>query len=189
MTKVKSFLCLSLALLTACISTKVKVDESLQFDSVSNKSFAWADEPMKPTGRNSGFYDLDNSLRKTVTRTLTKKGYQQVAKADADFLVDYRFFQEVSLDQGGIISPTDEAAAVNNPSLDMSNNEVYNHYIPDQIKMANMRIILLDSGTNDALWRVDASKVVESQMNDSSAIREAVQKIIPGLLADLPVHQ
>ncbi|WP_159931227.1 hypothetical protein [Oceanicoccus sp. KOV_DT_Chl] len=42
---------------------------------------------------------------------LAQKGFNRTARQDADFIVEYRVARKVKADQGGMISPTNEADA------------------------------------------------------------------------------
>ena len=176
-------------LLTACISTDIEVAPKSQFKPSVHKTFAWKAEPIaapEHIGRGQSYYDIDHYMRKYLTQALIKKGYESVPKAQADFLVEYRFTQQVKLDQGGIISPVDEMNAAWDLNNDLGNTSLHNHYVPAQINEALLEINLSASQSGAVLWQVIASKIIENESLYEEAINSALKKTVPKMVADLP---
>ena len=121
---------LLVSVLSACMGLKVEVDEQLTFDPLAYKTYAWTNKPMvDTTGRQEVILRGDGILRAHVDQVLKERGYQQVNREDADFLVDYRFSQTMKADQGGIISPTDELAGAWDLGDDVNNSQLHNHNV------------------------------------------------------------
>ncbi|ARN74915.1 DUF4136 domain-containing protein [Oceanicoccus sagamiensis] len=173
-------------LLTACIGSKVVVKPDSTFDAANYQRFAWMHEAITNDGRNSAYYNLDRSIRKGISAELVKKGYQQVAKEQAEFLLDYSFFQSVSPDRGGIISPRDESNAAWDNGSDINGTSLHNHYIPAEIQRGNLSLSISDAKQGHEVWQVTMTKVIENQMEDEAAVKKSVRGLIPKLLRELP---
>lgn len=176
----------ALLLLTACIGTKIEVAPYSQFDPASYASFAWAEEAIEDTGRNGAYYNLDSSLRRQINKQLEKKGYRLVDKEDASFLVGYRFFQTVSPDQGGMISPRDESRSAWDTGSDVNGTSIHNHYVPVAIRHANLEVDFDDAKSGKEIWKVSAIKVVENDMENEAAVKKSIRSLVPKLLVSVP---
>lgn len=185
--KAISLVVLLLSLLTACIGTKVKVKTN-EFNATAYQTYAWAAEPIKKDIRKDPYFYLDQYLRRSVDRTLSHKGYQLVARAEADFVVEYRYLQSSTPDQGGIISPLDEQNTAWDMGRDVNETALYHHYVPAEILRSNLMILLDDTKTGKTVWQGVASKIIEGDVNDKSVIKHAMELIIPKLLASVPTR-
>lgn len=183
--KATSLVVVLLTLLTACTGTKVKVKID-EFSATAHQAYAWGAEPIKNDIRKGSYFYLDHYVRRFVDRALAAKGYQLSAKAEADFVVEYRYLQHSTPDQGGIISPLDAQDAAWDNGRDVNETALYHHYVPAEILRGNLAILLDDAKTGKTIWQGVASKIVEGDINDKRAIKRAMEHIIPKLLASVP---
>ena len=175
--------------LAACISTDIELDANNQFNPAIQSGFAWKTKPIaKPEhiGRGESYYLFDRYMRRYVNKELTAKGYKLSDKAQTDFLVEYHFVRKVRVDQGGIISPSDELNAAWDVNADLGNTALHNHYVPAQIREAMLEIKLSSAQGNKFLWQVTASKIVEEANVDEEMIRNVLRKLVPEMLVTLP---
>lgn len=176
----------SLCLLSACMGTKIEVDNKLHFDQQRYQSYAWTNEPMEdPSGRQDVMYRGDGILRKLVNEQLQERGYQSVARDAADFLVDYRFIRTMQTDKGGIISPTDEAAAAWDIGADVNNTQLHNHSVNAYVMHSQMKVVLTDP-KGDALWRARASKLMDNESPSDDALHHTLSKITRKMFSGFP---
>lgn len=81
---------LALAAVSGCASLTVRRDYDAEHDFASFKTYTWQHEVQPETGNpridNSL---LDDRIRRAVNNTLAGKGFRQVDRSDADFLVAY----------------------------------------------------------------------------------------------------
>ncbi len=184
--KVLFSIAMVVCLISGCIGSKVVIKPDSQFDNAIYQNFAWSDEPVASTGRNLGYYNLDRSIRKGISAELTKKGYREVAKEQADFLLAYSFFQSVSPDKGGIISPTDESRGAWDNGMDVNGTSLHNHYIPPEIKRGNLILSINDAKLGKEVWQATMTKVVENTMDNEAAVKKNIRGLIPKLLKEIP---
>lgn len=177
-----------LLLITACTGTKVVLGEHNQFNSARYSGFAWAVPAIKNTGRNLDIYYLDNALRKAVTRLMVAKGYREVALAEADFQLDYRFHEEVDVDEGGVISPANELDSAWGTGTDIDKTALRNHYIPAQITRAVLELSVNDPKLKKELWEARATRVMENRDADQSTIDKAMKNVAAKLLQHFPAR-
>jgi len=173
-------------MLSGCIGTKVAVSPDNHFIAADYQAYGWFSAPIKSTGRNYFYYDLDQALRKEVDKQLQQRGYLLVAANEADFIVGYHFTTAVFVDQGGPISPFDEAMAAREVGGDINDTELHNHYIPVEIAKGILQINLADAGSGKEIWKATATRVIEDGSADTVAIKSAVHKVVPKLLKSLP---
>ena len=177
---------LLISVLSACMGLKVEVDEQLTFDPLGYKTYAWTNKPMvDTTGRQEVILRGDGILRAQVDALLQERGYQQVNREDADFLVDYRFSQTMKADQGGIISPTDELAGAWDLGDDVNNTQLHNHNVNAYILHSNLKLIMTDS-EGQTLWRARATKLVDNESPSDEELGKTLSKILGKMLSDFP---
>lgn len=177
---------LSIFALSACMGLKVEVDEQLTFDPLVYKTYAWTNKPMvDTTGRQEMVLRGDGILRAQVDALLRERGYQQVNRAGADFLVDYRFSQTMKVDRGGIISPTDELAGAWDLGDDVNNTQLHNHSVNAYILHSNLKLIMTDS-EGQTLWRASATKLVDNESPSNKELGKTLSKILGKMLGDFP---
>ena len=177
---------LLISVLSACMGLKVEVDEQLTFDPLVYRTYAWTNKPMvDTTGRQEVILRGDGILRDQVDALLQERGYQQVNREDADFLVDYRFSQTMKADQGGIISPTDELAGAWDLGDDVNNTQLHNHNVNAYILHSNLKLIMTDS-EGQTIWRARATKLVDNESPGDEELGKILSKIVGKMLGDFP---
>jgi hypothetical protein len=176
----------TLLMLTACIGTQVEVAPLNQFEPADYASFAWEEDAIENTGRNAAYYNLDHSLRRQVNKQLEKKGYRLVDSTKASFLVTYRYFKVISADQGGIISPRDESLSAWGDGSDINGTLIQNHYIPAAISHGHLEIDFDDAKSGKEIWKVNATKVVENDMDNLAAVKKVISHLVPRVLESFP---
>ena len=179
---------LIIASLTACVSGRVTIAPDPAIDPVRHKTFAWEVDAIRPSGRGDGLYNIDHYLRRQVTRELRERGYREVARSSADFLVGYRLSQRVDVDQGGIISPTDATMASRDASIDPDNTRIYHHYVPVQVRHGILELTLYSSGDNRILWRATLNKIIETGAENSAAVKKVMEQQVPRLFSGFPAR-
>ena len=175
-------------LLTACMTIQVTESADNHFDAAKYHRYAWWVGPVKASGRDSLYYNVDTVVRDLVVRELSSRGFQQVSKAEADFLVEYHFLPTVTADQGGVISPTNEARSAWESGRDINNTALQNHYIPAQIVHGRLQINLNDSTSGAEVWQASAVTIIEQPLDTAGSVKAIMKKIIPKLLNGLPAR-
>lgn len=179
---------LFIVVLTACVGIKVDVGDASAFRQAAYQSYAWESAPIKSDGRDDKLFYLDRYLRRAVDRDLQQLGYQLVSKEQAGFLVTYRYFETVSNDQGGPISPSDEMAANYDFGSDVNNTNIHNHYIPVAIKRGHLELLFIDRAKNKPVWHAVAEKIIEDDSPDKSSFRKRSSKLADKLLKEIPAR-
>ena len=182
----KFFVLLAVCLLASCMNLKVEVADYSRFDTKIYSHYAWTNEPMvDASGRQELNARVDAILRVEVNRQLQDRGYQLVARDKADFLVDYRFIQTMDADQGGIVSPTDEAAAAWDIGADVNKTSLHNHSINAYILRTQFELLFTDP-KGEALWQASASKLVDNESPDDSELYNMLTKITGKMFSGFP---
>lgn len=178
-----------LLLLTACTGSKVTIAPNAAIDPARHHTFAWEVDAIKPSGRREGLYNLDHYLRRQVERELADRGYRRATRQTADFLVEYRFYQIASVDQGGLMSPQSSMNAAWDAPPDPYSTALHNHYVPAQIVRANLELILQATTDQQILWRAVLSKIIEFDPADEAALKQIIETHVPKLFKGLPAQQ
>jgi hypothetical protein len=173
-------------LVSACVGSKVVVEPGSSFNAGSYQSFAWSTEAITKDDRNIGYYNFDHFVRNGISAELIKKGYQEVPKEQADFFLIYNFFQSVTPDRGGLISPLNESNAAWDNGSDVNNTSLHNHYIPPEIQRGNLSLTIKDAKQGKEIWQATLIKIIEDQMDNKSSVKKAVKSLIPKLMKDFP---
>ena len=174
--------------LTACVNVNVEQGDATAFRQHSYQTYAWDSAAMQPNIRDQRMYNLDHYLRRAVTNDLEARGYRLVAKAKAGFLVNYRYYEAVVKDQGGIISPSNELAGAWDLGGDVNNTNIHNHYIPPSLKHAHLELIFIDNGSDQPVWSATATKIIEDENADLSDFKKAAKKLADRLLKTIPIR-
>ena len=173
-------------LLNACVGSNVTIAPNVAIDPLRDATFAWEVEAIKPHGRSESMYYLDHYLRREVEKQLVARGYRATGREKADFLVKYRFFQQASVDQGGLVSPHDSASAAWDTAQDPNNTAIYHHYIPAQIFHASLELTLQSTLDQRILWHATLNKIVGDETVDKSALKKTVEQHVPTMFRGLP---
>lgn len=174
--------------LTACVSIKIDQGDATVFRQGHYQTYAWDSGAMQRNTRDERMHNLDHYLRRAVNKDLNKRGYRLVERADADFLVNYRYYEAVVNDQGGVISPGDELAGAWDTGNDVNNTKIHNHYIPPSLKHAHLELMFIDKASNKTVWSATAAKIIEDQSSDLSDFKKSAQKLADRLLKVIPAR-
>lgn len=172
-------------LVAACVGSKIIVNPKNSFDAASYQSFAWSNEAMTDDVE-IVLLQSDRFVRGGITTGLINKGYQEVAKPQADLLLTYNFFQTVTPDRGGLISPINEANAARDNGADVNRTSLHNHYIPAAIQRGSLSLSIDDARQGKEVWQATISKVIESQTDNQSMVKKSVNTLLLKLLRDIP---
>lgn len=175
--------------LSACIGIKVDVSPDNQFDPGQYATYAWLSAPMTSSGRDQSYVAIDHSVRNNVNQQLLRRGYREVDKARADFIIEYRFFQSVVADQGGIISPQSEIEAAFDPNIDPNSTALHNHYIPSQLQRGHLELNFDSRASGKMVWMAVARKIMENASVDADDVERVMAKVVPKLLASVPARE
>ncbi len=188
MLQIARWLCLTLALglLPGCIGSKVTIAPDPAIDPARHRTFAWDTPALKSRGRSDRFYYIDRYIRRGVTRALEQRGYREVPRASADFVAVYRLSRDISVDQGGLISPRDTAQESFDAPVEPGSTAIYNHPIAEQISRVRVELILFDTADDKTLWRASLSKILEREIDSADAAKALLADDIPRLLRGLP---
>ena len=180
---------LSSLLLTACVGLSVDSADLSAFKHAHVQSYAWATPAMElEEGLSARVSLFDHALRQSVNKRLADKSYRLVEKDQAEFIIDYRFFRSMNVNQSGAGGANlDGAWDATMPTA--SGSSVHGDYMPTTIKENNLRIAFIDAKTNDELWHVRAKKVKEETVNDPNEINDRVEDLVSELFSDLPRYQ
>ncbi len=177
---------LPLVLLSACTGMKVEVAEKSLFDASQHQFYAWENTPMvNNSGREEVIFKVDAILRVQVNEQLQRRGYQMAGREQADFLVAYQYLVSLEADQGGIISPTDEAAAARDLGDDVNNTRIYNHPVNPYIQRAKLALELTDPA-GKKLWRAVGQQLVEDESPSDNALRQSLTRITGKMFRGFP---
>jgi hypothetical protein len=166
-------------LLAGCISgIETSPSDTAAFAAGNYRSYAWRRPalPVEGSGADS-IYRLDPVLRAAVDETLAGKGYRRV-EDNGDFLVDY--VAATGLVDGAVSESADNVsyrpAAVPNRNVDQAS--IDNAYALGAVReTANIAIILFDGASEDAVWNVRISKIIEDRNRvNSDLARRAIRQ-------------
>lgn len=152
-------------MLTGCIAG-VQTDpaDTERFAAGGYQTYAWRRPalPVEGSGADS-IYQLDPVLRAAVDETLAGKGYRRVEE-NPGFLVDY--VAATGLVDGAVSRSADNVsyrpAAVPNRNVDQAS--IDNAYALGAVReTANIAVILFDAASEDAVWNVRISKIIEDR--------------------------
>lgn len=176
--KIAASLILTL-LLSACSSLQTQYDYDPDIDFSQYKSFAWVDTSDK---QNTPYHLdglMDQRVKSAVNTELQAKGFKQVAKTEADLLVNYltKVDKKMNVDtfntqygyypyygRFGMTPMTDHQAVVS------------------EYKVGTLIIDLVDRKTGHLVWRGSVEKTLDENSNDTpqqraAKISEAVNKV------------
>ncbi len=183
---------ISTLFLSACTGLKIGTADENHFDASKYHSYAWETAPMQQdnTPRTSVFEKIDKYFRQAINSDLASKGYKEVAKDQADFIVDYSFGQTITEDEGDIISPRNEleGAFDTNTVNTGTNTSLYAHQVPAYIQKATLELSLEDASKKELLWRSWASKIIQNEFPSDAAMSQLMNQISRKMLRSLPAQ-
>lgn len=172
--------------LGACSGVDITPAATQKFAATNYRLYAWRSEPLSQTSYSKDMLAIKSpSIRAGVEEKMAQLGYRRVDRSDAEFLVEYFAApgsNDGQLSHGGsndmlygssVNRQIDGASAVN--ALVLSG----------PVETGEMQLVFFDAATNDVLWHVQISIVVEdTNYIDHEEVRNAVRK---GLSALPPV--
>lgn len=176
-----------LGLLAACSGVDITPAATETFAATNYTRYAWRSEPFSQTGYSKDMLAIKSpSIRAGVEERMAQLGYRRVDRADAEFLVEYFAApgsNDGQLSHGGsndmlygssVNRQIDGASATNALALSRP------------VETGDMQLVFFDAVTNEVLWRVQISIVVEDANRiDHDEVRNAVRKgvsVLPPVL-------
>lgn len=173
--------------LTACVGIQTDVGDIDRFTSKQYQQYAWATEKMtSQQGRSKRGVMIDNAIREAVDSYLGAKGYQSVATADAEFVLDYRVTRTISVDEGDRMATPKALEGAFDAGSRMADPGLNTEFVPESIKETFFRFSARDAVTKKELWHGTASKIKEEKMNDEKTISSAANKVASKLFSVFP---
>lgn len=170
-------------LLGACSGVDIIPAATETFAATQYTRYAWRSEPPTQTIHGKDIVAQKSpSIRAGVEEKMAQLGYRRTDRADAEFLVEYFAapgFKDGQLAHGGSndmlygssINRDIDGASANN-ALALSG----------PVETREMQLVFFDSATNDVLWHVQISIVVEDMNRiDHDEVRKAVRKGVSAL--------
>lgn len=170
----------ALYVLSGCSGVETIPDDTAAFAAKQYTRYAWRSEPMsQETYAKDKLQQADPIVRATVEERLSELGYQQVAKADAEFLVEYLAapgYNAGRLAQSANnINPNPTAAIINRQADGASVDNAY--ALAGLRATGNIVLVFVERETADLLWRVQISALIEDANRvDEDNVRSAVRK-------------
>ncbi len=175
--------------LGACSGIETRPTGTETFAAGDYQYYRWRSEPLaNPTGSTDSLYLMDPIVRREVNANLSGKGYVlNVEKAQ--FSVDY--LQATALREGvnsqdasGGIDPIPSAR----PNRQINQAMVDNAYALGGVQTTNnIAIQFNDTGSQQEVWRVVITKIVENiNETDRSKIEKSLSKAISQGMRTLP---
>ncbi|MCF7849585.1 MAG: DUF4136 domain-containing protein [Kiritimatiellales bacterium] len=178
--KTKLSIVLAALLLAGCSSVLVRHDYEPSTDFSALKTYAWKHDVQPETGDVRADNDLLNQrIRHAVNHTLPLKGFNAVAREQADFLVDYHVTYQRRLDSSTFTVGIGGGRGGRYGSVNTGSN------ISDY-EEATLTIDILDRGNGDKLmWRGTGSRRSYMGSNPETSIR-IVNDAVGRMLAKFP---
>jgi Domain of unknown function (DUF4136) len=173
--------------LTACVGVKTEHADFTTFEDTQYKRYSWVTESLgaSSTSRKAA-YTVDNAIRSSLNQLLLDKGYQLVAKDQAEFLIDYRFSRTISVDQGNPMATPTALQGAWDTSSSMSDPGFANDFVPEQIFKNHLDFSLVDGSTKKPLWQGTASKILEENSYDPEKVQRLMAKVVGKLFQGFP---
>ncbi|MEH6583245.1 MAG: DUF4136 domain-containing protein [Halioglobus sp.] len=174
--------------LVACSGIETRPAETDTFAAGNYRYYSWRSAPMANTINSvDPIYQLDPILRRAMDDALQAKGYI-LDPTQAQFSIDYIYAEglrmgEKSRDASNLST---HPGAIPNRNMDQAS--VDNAYALGGIKeTANIGIQLNDTGSNEEVWRVVITKIIDNvNSTDTSGLRKNVEKAVKQGTRDLP---
>lgn len=180
---------LLLALLAgACSSIETRPADTATFAAGNFTYYKWRSEPLdNPTGSSDPLYLMDPIIRRELDASLQSKGYV-LDPERATFSVDYLY--ATGLREGA----KSEQASNISPIPSVTPNRQVNQAIVDNAnalgglqETSNLAIQFNDMDSNEEVWRVVITKVVENVNRvDTSRLADVLSKAVKQALRELP---
>jgi hypothetical protein len=171
-------------LLIACSGTEIIPDATDTFTATGFTSYAWRSKPLPQGGRSNDLvYQADPVIREAVDERMAELGYRIVARADAQFLVDY--VAAAGFNDGQLARNASNITPLPSGTINRQINqaEVDNAYALGGVKeMGNIAVVFLNAANQDLLWKVTVSSIIEDRNRvDRDALRRTMQRSLSTL--------
>ncbi|TCO75095.1 DUF4136 domain-containing protein [Chromatocurvus halotolerans] len=172
-----------MGLLGACSGVDITPAATETFAATNYTRYAWRSEPLSQTGYSKDMLAIKSpSIRAGVEEKMAQLGYRRVDRAEAEFLVEYFAtpgYNDGQLSHGGSNDML-YGSSVNRQIDGASANNALALSRP--VETGDMQLVFFDAATNDVLWRVQISIVVEDANRiDHDEVRNAVGKGVSAL--------
>ncbi len=161
--------------LFGCSSVSVNRDYDTTVDFAGLKTFVWQHEGQPQTGDPKIDNDLnDERIRNAVDATLVPKGFQSVARADADFLVAYFVDYKRKLSSGSV------SVGMGRGSYGRHGGVGYSTGV-SEYDQASLAIDILDPKDGKMIWRGVGFRAAYDGSNPQKStkiVNESVAKIL-----------
>lgn len=187
MRAIQGFLFISVLVLVGCVSIQTDIAKIDKFEQANYQTYSWATVPMVPqAGRFERAVLIDNALRNAVDEHLSAKGYQKVAPEQAQFVVDYRFTRQVSVDQGDRMATPTALQGAFDVGQGMGDPGLNRDFVPEKIKETFLRFSVRDGASKKELWHGTASKIMEEKVQDRQEINRIATRLAQRLFKAFP---
>jgi len=170
-------------LLGACSGVDITPAATDTFAANQYRLYAWRSEPLSQTSYSKDILAIKSpSIRAGVEEQMAQLGYQRVDRADAEFLVEY--FAAPGTNDGQLSHGGSNAmlygSSVNRQIDGASASNALALSRP--VETGDMQLMFFDALTNEVLWQVQISIVVEDANRiDHEQVRDAVRKGVSAL--------
>lgn len=174
---VSSLLCL--LLIAGCSGMEVIPADTERFVSTQYVRYAWRSEPLTQDGSGKDkLTQADPAIRSAIAERLSELGYREVAKDEAQFMVEYLAAAGIN---DGLLSSS--GTNVTRATLGTINRlpdgaTVDNAYaLSGVVPTGNLLLVFVESDGLDVLWQVSISVLIEdaNRVNER-AVRSAIRK-------------
>jgi len=173
--------------LVACQGITLDVNESNTFDPLTQSSYTWATSAIQ---KSSAEYDkvflLDSVFRQELNAQLADKGYQLTGTDNADFVVSYRYFTQVSLNNETTASRTiaENSRWVTTVRFDDMENNTPSP-VEKALETGSLEVIFSDQ-SGKVIWQAAVSKAIQSQYADKNQYERVVKRSLSRMFRHLP---
>lgn len=170
-------------LLGACSGLDISPASTETFAATSYTRYAWRSDPLAQAS-----YGIDMlaakspSIRSGVEEKMAELGYRRVDRSDAEFLIEY--FAAPGLNEGQLShGGSNDMLYGSSVNRDIDGASASNALaLSGPVDTGEMQLVFFDAATNNVLWRVQMSIVVEDPNRiDHDAVRRAVRKGVSAL--------
>lgn len=164
--------------LGACSGVDVTPAATDTFAATNYTLYAWRSEPLSQTSyRKDMLAEKSPSIRAGVEETMAELGYRRVDRSDAEFLIEYFAapgFNDGVLSHGG----SNDMLYGSSVNRDIDGASADNALaLSGPVETGDMQLMFFDAATNEMLWHVQISIVVEDTNRiDHDEVRNAVRK-------------
>jgi hypothetical protein len=166
--------------LAACSGLDVTADGTDVFAATRYTRYAWRSEPPSWASAGTDMTAMKSpSIRAGVEEKMAKLGYELVARAEAEFLLEY--FAAPGFNDGRLLSGgSNDLLYGSSVNRDIDGAAADNAYaLSGPVETGKIRLVFIDAETVEILWQVQVSMVVEnSNRIDQDEVRKAVGEAI-----------